>query len=68
MCSQDFKIYEEFCEKFLVEAKEEERIYQNLIAVKTEGDVLGGSCDYEIVQVQRNKLTRKPRSLKALRS
>ena len=72
LCTQDFKIYEEFCEKFLLEAKEkeslnEERIYQNILAMGSEEEG-GGRCEYEIVEVQRTKLTRKPRSLKALRS
>ena len=79
--TEDFKIYDEFCEDFFLEPQtqdnvSEDRIYQNLIEAVEGQDVFENifyvrnevgqdENEYEIVNVQR-KSNRKLRSLKTL--
>ena len=82
--NEDFKIYDEFCENLRLESRDQnqnnlsqERIYQNLIEIIETNEVFEFYArdgygqeenEYEIVNVQRNKLGRKLRLLKTLRN
>ena len=82
MWTEDFKIYDEFCENYFNNKQNDlcqDRIYQNLVELVEGNEDFENMFDvrnnvgqeeneYEIVNVQRKELNRKMRSLKTLRS
>ena len=74
--TEDFKIYDEFCENHFINNQNDlcqDRIYQNLVdLVEGNEDVKSKAVqeenEYEIVNVQRKPLNKKMRSLKSLRT
>ena len=77
--TEDFKIYDEFCENYFKNDLCQDRIYQNLVEL-VEGSADVGNIfnfrslaaqkenEYEIVNVQRKPLNRKIRSLKSMKT
>ena len=80
--TEDFKIYDEFCENYFKNNQNDlcqDRIYQNLVEL-VEGSADVGNIfnfrsltaqeenEYEIVNVQRKQLNRKIISLKSMKT
>ena len=77
--TEDFKIYDEFCENYFKNDLCQDRIYQNLVEL-VEGSADVGNIfnfrsltaqeenEYEIVNVQRKQLNRKIISLKSMKT